>query len=155
MVDRLLRLLEYLFLPPGPVGVVYRQYAGYVLAVYLTLLVAIMFFYLVARALNGRHALKNWLVNRMLVIGGVVTLLGVLLLLVRPLNWPILSTRMLLASQAVALLLLTGYLWWWLQFRYPAALAAYEWEERKKLYLPRTAAGATARPRRKRELRRR
>jgi hypothetical protein len=145
-MERLSRLAEYLFLPPGPAGPVYRQYADSLYAGHAVLLAALVFFFIVGRTLNGRHGLKNWVLRRVLLVGGGVTLLGILLLALRPAGWPILSARILLAAELIALPALAAFLWWWLRNHYPLRLEAYEWEQRKKLYLPRAEGGPAERP---------
>ena len=71
---------------------------------------------------------------------------GLLLLAWRALNLPVLSIRAFLLLQLAATGGAVIALLWWLRRRYPPALAAYEWEEKKRAYLPRAAGGAVQRP---------
>jgi hypothetical protein len=100
-------------------------------------------------ALNGRHGLKNWVTRRIWIVGLCLQAAGVLLLWLRGVNAPVISMRFLLYLQLIAEVVAVAYLFRWLRTRYPDRLAAYEWEEKKRAYLPR-AAGGTVEPLRRR-----
>jgi hypothetical protein len=143
------RFLEYLFMPPGPVGPGFDRWGGVLLGAFAALALAIWLLTSVMYTLNARHGLKNRVARRIRYWGGGLQLLGVLLLGLRLVNWPVLSMRLLLYAHLVAEVAAAGYLLWWLSTRFPARLAAYEWEEKKRAYLPRAAGGTVEAPRRK------
>lgn len=78
---------------------------------------------------------------------------GLVILLFRWQLVPLLSNRIWLMLWWLAVLGGTGYVVWFYRRRYPARLAAYEQDERRRRYLPRAAvvpARARRKPRRKR-----
>ena len=150
-----MRIIEYLFLPPGPTGATFDRWGGVLFGAFTALAVGVAILAAVMYEMNARHVLNRSVARRIFFWGGGLQLLGLLLLGLRVLSWPILSMRVLLYLYLVAEVYAAGYLWWWIKNRFPERLAAYEWEERKRAYLPR-AAGGTAEPvRRKAAARRR
>ena len=144
-----LAFLQYLFLPPGPPGPAFGRWGLVLAGVYLALFLSIALFHVVGRTLNGRHRLKIAAFRRITGTGLGLQALGLCLLAWRALNLPVLSIRAFLALQLAATVFAALYLLWWLRRRYPPALAAYEWEEKKRAYLPRAAGGAVESARRK------
>ena len=137
-----LAFLQYLFLPPGPPGPEFGRWGLALAGVYLAVTLSIAFFHLVGRTLIGRHRLKMAVLKRITGTGLGLQAIGLLFLACRALNLPVLSIRAFLAAQLAATAFAVVYLLWWLRRRYPPALAAYEWEEKKRAYLPRAAGGA-------------
>ena len=150
-----MRLIEYLFFPPGPLGPTFDRWGGVLCGAFVALALGTALLASAMATLNGRHGLKNRLTRRILFWGGGLQLLGLLLLGLRVAGIPMLSLRVLLDAQLVAEVAGAVYLWWWLQNRYPEQLAAYEWEEKKRAYLPRAAGGTAEPPRRRATARRR
>jgi hypothetical protein len=150
-----MRLIEYLFLPPGPLGAAFARWGGVVLWAYVVLGVAILLFTEAMFILNGRHGLKNHVTRRARLWGLAMQIAGIALLGLRVANIPILSMRVLLYAQLAGEIVLAGYFLWWLRERYPDLLAAYDYEERRRAYLPRAAGGAVESPRRRAAARRR
>ena len=144
-----MQIVEYLFLPPGPVGPAFDRWGSVLFGAFTALACGLAFFYGVMRRLNGRHSLKNKVARQILVWGGGLQLAGLLLLLLRVLNWPLVSMRILLFAHLAAEIVAALYLVRWMRMRYPEALAAYEWEEKRRSYLPRAAGGAVEPPRRR------
>ena len=150
-----MQVIEYLFLPPGPVGPAFDRWGSVLFGAFSALALGIALLTAVMRRLNGRHRLKNRVAQRIFVWGGGLQVVGLALLLLRILNWPLLSMRILLYAHLVAEVVAAAYLIRWLRTRYPPLLAAYEWEEKRRSYLPRAAGGAVEPPRRRAPARRR
>jgi len=143
-------MIDYLFLPPGPArwgGVLFGGFVA--LTAGIALLTAVMY------EISERHALNRRVARRLFYWGCGLQLLGLLLLGFRALNWPIVSIRVLMYALLAAEVYAAGYLWWWVKNRYPALLAAYEWEEKKRAYIPRGSGGTLEAPRRSAGARRR
>lgn len=142
-------LIEYLFFRPGPVGPVFQQWGNILLGAFLGIALSLLVLGGLLRIFSARHALHARIARRVIVYGLALQSVGVVVLWLRWLDFPFISMRLwlflLLAAQAVA----GGYLWWWLQNRYPDQLAEYEWDERKRSYLPRAAGGGAPPVRRK------
>ena len=144
-----MQIIEYLFMPPGRVGPVFDRWGGVLFGAFAALAVGIWLLTTTMYVLNGRHGLKNRVAKRILLWGEGLQLLGILLLGLRIANWPVLSMRILLYAHLVGTVVAAVYLLWWLRNRYPHRLAAYEWEARKRAFLPRAAGGAVDSPRRR------
>ncbi len=136
-----MHLLEYLFMPPGPTGAFFARWGGVLAGAYAGLALGLGLTGWAMRVLNGRHRLNQWVTRRILVSGLALQALGLILLWLRILSLPILSMRLFLYLQLLAEVGAAGYLWWWLRNRYPGRLAVYQWEEKKRAYLPRAAGG--------------
>jgi hypothetical protein len=136
------QILEYLFLRPGPVGPAFDQWGGTLLGAYSGIAVCLLVLGLAMYRLNGRHGLKNWVTRRILIWGLALQFAGMLLLALRVANLAVLSMRFLLFAQLLAEVLAAAYLLRWLSTRFPDRLAVYEWEEKKRAYLPRSAGGS-------------
>ena len=142
-------IIQSLFLPPGPLGSAFAVWGGVwggacvALALGIAVLTAVMY------EVNARHVLNRTLARNIFYWGVGLQLLGLLLLWLRTLNTPILSMRLFLYAFPIAEVCAAGFLWWWVKSRYPARLAIYEWEERKRAYLPRAAGGSVEPARRK------
>ena len=150
-----MRIVEYLLFNPGPVGAVFDRWGSVLFGAYVALGVALVVLCGTMRALNGRHGLKNRVADRILMWGLGLQLLGVLALGLRVMQWPLVSMRLLLFLQLAAEVVAMVYLVRWMQNRYPILLAAYEWEEKRRSYLPRAVGGAVEPARRRTGARRR
>ena len=131
-----MRIVDYLFLPPGPArwgGVLFGAFAA--LAVGIALLTAVMY------EINQHHALNRRVARRLFYWGSGLQVVGLLLLGFRALGWPVLSARILMYALVAAEVFAAGYLWWWVKRRYPVLATAYELEERKRTYIPRGSGG--------------
>jgi hypothetical protein len=145
-------VLQYLFLPAGPTSADFARWGPVLAAVYVTLAVAVVYFTYVQRTLNGSHRLKNGITQYVLWWGLGLQAAGLLLLGLRWVDWGasfIPALRFLILVQVVVECVAAGYLLWWLRRHYPHALAAYEWDEKKRAYLPRAAGGTVDSLRRK------
>src|SRR5438093_1261013 len=150
-----MRIVEYLFFPPGPVGATFARWGGVLFGAFVALALGIALLAAVMYEVNARHLLNRTLARNVFFWGAGLQLLGLLLLGLRLANIPILSMRILLYAFLIGEVGAAAYLWWWVKSRYPARLAAYEWEERKRAYLPRAAGGTVEPVRRKVPARRR
>ena len=137
-----MQIVEYLFLPPGPVGPAFERWGSALVGVFSGLLLGIALLYGVMRRLNGRHGLKNKVAQRILLWGGGLQLVGLALLLLRALDWPVVSMRILLFAHLLTEVGAALYLARWMRTSYPEHLTAYESEEKRRSYLPRAAGGA-------------
>ena len=145
----MVQLFEYLFMPPGELGPVFDRWGGVLFGAFAGLGLGIGLLAAVMQSLNGRHGLKARITRRIWLWGGGLQVLGLVLLGLRIANWPLLSMRALLYAQLIGELAAAAYLLWWMRRRYPQLLALYEWEEKKRAYLPRAAGGAVEPPRRR------
>lgn len=136
-------------MPPGPPGPAFAQWGGALFGAFAGIALCIIVLVRAMYGLNARHGLKNWVTRRTWIWGLCLQATGLLLLGSRTANVPILSLRFLLYLQLVAEVLAAAYLVWWLRRRFPDRLAAYEWEEKKRAFLPR-AVGGTVEPLRRR-----
>lgn len=150
-----MRLIEHLFFRPGPPGAAFTVWGGVLFGAFAALALGISLLSAVMYEVNARHVLNRRIARNVFYWGVGLQLLGLLLLWLRQLNVPIISMRILLYAGLIAQVYAAAYLWWWVKRRYPARLAAYEWEERKRAYLPRAAGGAIEPARRKAPVRRR
>ncbi|MGH2352022.1 MAG: hypothetical protein ACRDI2_13980 [Chloroflexota bacterium] len=150
-----MRIIEYLFMPPGEVGPVFSRWGGVLFGAFLALTIGIVVLGSVMHILNARHGLKRRITQRTLWWGVGLQVLGLVLLGLRLVSWPILSMRIWLYAHLIAEVGAAGYLLWWMQNRYPGLLAVYEWEEKKRAYLPRAAGGEVEPARRRVAARRR
>jgi hypothetical protein len=116
---------------------------------FVALALGISLFSAVMYEVNARHVLNRRIARNIFYWGAGLQLLGLLLLWLRQLNTPIISMRILLYAGLIAQVYAAVYLWWWVKRHYPARLAAYEWEERRRAYLPRAAGGTVEPVRRK------
>jgi hypothetical protein len=147
-------IVQYLFFPPGPTGAVFDRWGGVLFGAFVALALGISLLSAVMYEVSARHVLNRRVARQIFFWGVGLQLLGLVLLGLRLVNWPILSMRILLYAFLIAEVYAAGYLWWWIKTRYPARLAAYEWEEKKRAYLPR-ASGGTLEPARRRTAARR
>ena len=148
-------IIERLFFPPGPLGPVFATWGGVAFGACVALALGIAVLSAVMYEVNARHVLNRTLARNIFYWGAGLQLVGLLLLWLRTLSIPILSMRILLYAFPLVEIGAAVYLWWWVKTRYPARLAAYEWEERKRAYLPRAAGGAVEPVRRRPAARRR
>jgi hypothetical protein len=137
-----MRIIEYLFFPPGPVGPTFARWGGVLFGAFVALALGIALLSAVMYELNARHVLNRSVARSILLWGAGLQLLGLLLLWLRQVSIPILSMRILLYGLLFVEVGAAAYLWWWVKRHYPARLVAYEWEERKRTYLPRATGGA-------------
>jgi hypothetical protein len=149
------RIVEYLFQRPGVTGPVFEQWGNVLLGAYLALILALLVLGGLMRLFSAGHALHARITRRVVSYGLLLQLAGLLVLWLRWLNWPVISMRLLLFVQLAAEVAAAGYLWYWFQSKYPDLLADYQWEERKRAYLPRAAGGTAPPVRRKAAARRR
>jgi hypothetical protein len=144
-----MRVIEYLFLRPGPAGPELERWGAALLGAYAGVAVAIVVLGVALRAFGARHGARTRIAQRIIGWGLALQLAGLLALGLRWLDAPIISLRIWLFLQLIAEVVAAGYLWWWLRARYPGVLAQYEWEDRKRAYLPRAAGGSVEPVRRK------
>lgn len=140
-------LIEYLLFRPGPPGPYFQQW-GFVLAgAYGALALALIGFGALTRLFNARHAVHIAVVKRIVGWGVPLQLAGLAVLGLRAANLPAVSLRLALFLHLAAEVAALVYLVWWLRTRYPEEVAHYEWEERKRDFLPRGGAPAARRRR--------
>jgi hypothetical protein len=101
------------------------------------------------RLFSARHAIHARLTRRVISYGLILQAIGVFVLWLRWLDFPVISMRLWLYLVLIAQAAAAARLWWWLRNRYPDQLADFEWEERKRAYLPRGASGVAPPIRRK------
>jgi hypothetical protein len=147
-------LIEYLFFRPGPAGPVFDRWGGVLFGAYCGIALSILVFYSVLRVFSVRHSLRSRIAQRILSYGLLLEAICAVVLGLRFANIPVLSIRLWLYASIGAQVVAVGYLWWWLRNRYPDLLTQYEWEDRKRAYLPRAAGGAVAPTRRRAAARR-
>lgn len=138
----MLGLFEYFFMPPGPVGQAFGRWSGVLFGVYVGILLTMGMAFLLGRTMAAGHGFKLQTIRRFYQWGALLQVVGILLLALRFLNWPLLSMRILLYAQLLAEVGAALYLWRWLQLMYPLLLEVYEWEEKKRAFLPKAAGGA-------------
>jgi len=147
-------IIQYLFFRPGPTGATFGFWGAVLFGAFSALILVISLLCAVFYEINSRHVLNRRVARCIFAWGSGLQLLGLLLLGLRIVNLPILSMRVLLYAFLIGEVYAAGYLWWWVKTRYPRQLTAYDWEERKRAYLPR-AVGGTVEPSRRRPAARR
>ena len=140
-------LFEYIFHRPGPAGPVFGFWGAALFGAYVALLVAVLLLGYVLRAFSEGHALHAQIAQRIVRYGVPLQLLGLLMLWLRVINFPGLSMRLFLYAHLIAEVTAIGYLAWWMRRRYVDEIAYFEWEERKRDYLPRPTRGRRGRTR--------
>lgn len=142
-------LVHYLFHRPGPTGELFREWSPLLLGVYAGIAVTLVVLGVVLHAFSARHGVRRRVARRIITYGLALQALGVVAVGLRALNWPVVSMRFFMYAPIVAEVVAAGYLWWWMRYRYPHALARYETEERRRSYLPRAVGGTVAPARRR------
>lgn len=144
-----MRLLEYLLFRPGPAGPLFDQWAAVLFGAYVGVALGLLIMGYVAQQFAARHGLRTRIIRKIVWWGILLQLSGVVLLGLRFFNWPFVSARLWLYVQLVLELVAAGYLFWWLRSRYPSLLAQFQWEERKRAYVPKASGGNFESPRRR------
>jgi len=141
------QLFEYLFHRPGPAGSVFGFWGAVLLGAYVALAVAILLLGYVLRSFSEGHSLHTRITQRIVKYGLILQVVGLVVLWLRVINFPGLSMRLFLYAHLIAEVAAMGYLAWWMRRRYVDEIAYFEWEERKRDYLPRPARGRRGRAR--------
>ncbi len=142
-------VIEYLFHRPGPAGAVFQQWGNVLLGAFLGIALALLILGSLMRLFSVRHPIHARLTRRVVSYGLILQAAGALVLWLRWVNLPFISMRIWLALVLIAQVAAVARLWSWVRSRYPDQLAEFEWEERKRAYLPRGAGGAAPPIRRK------
>ena len=132
-------LIEYLFFRPGPPGQAFDRWGAALLGAYAALTVAILLLGFVMRTLNSGHPVKDHIARQVIRYGVLLQLISPFILWLRWINLPGISPRILIFSHLIGEAVAAGYLLWWTRNRYPEQHGQYEWEEKKRSYLPRAA----------------
>jgi len=132
-------LIEYLLFRPGSPGPTFDRWGAALLGAYAALTVAILLLGFVMRILNGGHPVKAYVTRQIVRYGVLLQLVGPFILWLRWINLPGVSPRILIFLHVMAEVVAAGYLLWWMRNRYPDQHGQYEWEEKKRGYMPRAA----------------
>jgi len=114
---------------------------------FIALALAILLLGYVLRAFSEGHALHTQITQRIVRYGLTLQLVGLLVLWLRVINFPGLSMRFFLYVHLIAEVAAIAFLAWWMRRRYVDEIAYFEWEERKRDYLPRPTRGRRGRTR--------
>jgi MFS family permease len=142
-------LVEHLFLRPGPPSPLFEEWAMVLFGAYVGLALGILVAGLVAHRFGEGHGLRRRVARNVVLWGLLLQAAGVLIVGLRFANWPVLSSRIWLYLQLTLEVVAAGYIWWWFRNRYPSRLAQFDWEARKRAYLPKAAGGTLEPARRK------
>jgi hypothetical protein len=148
------QLIEYFLHCPFPPGAVFQQWGNILLGAFLGVALSLLVLGGLMRLFSARHAVHARLTRQVVTYGLILQAVGILVLWLRWLDFPVISMRLWLFLALIAQVAALARLGWWLRNRYPDLLAEFEWEERKRAYLPR-AAGGSAPPIRRRAAARR
>ena len=132
-------LLQYLFSRPGAAGDAFRQWGFMLIGAYAALAVAILLLGWVMRTFSEYHAVNSRLTRRIVTWGVLLQIVGLLILGLRATDFPLLSLRLWIFLHLAAEVAAAGFLIRWMRTRYREELEVYEWEERKRAYLPRAS----------------
>jgi hypothetical protein len=129
--------LQYFFNRPGAAGPAFERWGSMLIGAYIALALAILLLGAVMRVFSARHAVRLRVTNATVTWGIALQLIGLVILGLRVTDFPLLSLRIWMTLHLIAELAAAGYLVWWMQTWYPQEAAEFEWQERKRDYLPR------------------